>query len=140
MRKQGVPGYARVARGAYNGVVGSRTALSTQRALGAGREAVMRRLSRVMLIASLVILIVALAGGCGPTRQAVRSDGPTVELRLPPAEAVDLRLRHEQVPRPPRPVPLSVSEESEGRWLTLFEMNVTPSEAAGVPPAPGGSR
>lgn len=119
--------------------VESRTALSTGRALGAGREGAMRRLGRVMLIAALVILVVLLAGGCGATRQAVRSDGPAVEVRLPPAEALDLRMRQEQVPPPPRPVPLSVSDESEGRWLTLFEMNVSPSEAAGVPPAPAGS-
>jgi hypothetical protein len=99
----------------------------------------MSRLIRVLLIAVLAVLAVALAGGCGTTRQAIRSEGPAVEVRLPPAEAVDLRLRQEQVPRPPRSLPLSVSDESEGRWLTLFEMNVSPSEAAGVPTAPAGS-
>ncbi|MGE5190515.1 MAG: hypothetical protein ACM3NF_10700 [Gemmatimonadota bacterium] len=95
----------------------------------------MRRLTRALLIALLVALLLALAGGCAANRQAVRPDAPTVTLRLPPAEAVDLRLRQERAPGPPLSVPLSVSDESRGRWLTLFEVDVTPSEAAGVPPA-----
>lgn len=109
---------------------------------GAGapkREAAMRRLVQVLLIALLVFLVIALAVGCSANRQALRPEGPKVEVRLPPAEAVDIRLRHETAPQPRPSPPYSVTDESEGRWLTLFEINVTPSEAAGVPSAPAES-
>ena len=99
----------------------------------------MRRLVQLVLIALLVFLAIMLAAGCGAKRQALRPEGPRVELRLPPAEAVDMRLRQEKAPQPRPSLPYSVSDESEGRWLTLFEMNVTPSEAAGVPPTPAES-
>ena len=89
-----------------------------------------------LLIALFLLIVLGLIGGCAPGRQAVRPDRPGISLRLPPAEAVDMRLRQEEAPRPRPSPPYSVSDESEGRWLTLFEMNVTPSEAAGVPPAP----
>lgn len=99
----------------------------------------MRRLVQVLVITLLVFLVIALAAGCGANRQAVRPEEPKVEFRLPPAEAVDIRFGHERTPRPPLSSPPSVSDESAGRWLTLFEINVTPSEAAGVPPAPAES-
>jgi len=100
------------------------------------REAAMRRLVQILVIALLVFLVVALAAGCGPTRQALIPEGPKAEFRLPPAETVDIRLGPERAPQPPRSSPPSVSDESAGRWLTLFEIDVTPSEAAGVPLAP----
>lgn len=99
----------------------------------------MRRPVQVLLIASLVFLAIALAVGCSANRQAVRPEAPKVEFRLPPAEAVDVRLRQEKVPQPGPSLPYSVPDESAGRWLNLFEMNVTPSEAAGLPPAPAES-
>lgn len=116
-----------------------RPAASTETELANGKESPMRRPIRVLLIAALAILVVALAAGCAATREAARSERPSIEVRVPAAEAADLRLRQEEAPRPPRPAPLSVSDESEGRWLTLFEVNVSPSEAAGFPSAPAGS-
>ncbi len=95
----------------------------------------MRRLIQLLLITLFVILLVALTAGCGASRETLRTEGPKVELRLPPAEAMDLRLRAQSHPQPPPPLPPSVSQEYEGRWLTLFQMDITPSEAAGVPPA-----
>ncbi len=99
-------------------------------------EGAMRRPIQLLLIALLVVLIVAVAAGCGANREVVRSEGPKVEVHLPPAEVLDVRLRGQGLPQAPPSAPLSVSDESRGRWLTLFQMNVTPSEAAGVPPGP----
>lgn len=99
----------------------------------------MRRLVQVLLIALLVLLVIALAAGCSANRQALRPEGPKVEFRLPPAETVDIQLGQERAPQPRPSPPYSVSDESKGRWLTLFEIDVTPSEAAGIPPAPAES-
>ena len=95
----------------------------------------MRRLNRVLLIAFLAVLALALAAGCGASRRALLPGEPRVEVRLPPAEAVDIRLHEERAPAAAQRQPQSVADEAQGRWLTLFEMNVVPSEAAGVPSA-----
>ncbi len=99
----------------------------------------MRRPILLLLIALLVVLIIALAAGCAANSEALRAEGSKVEVRLPPAEALDIRLRGHGPPQAPPSAPLSVSEEYQGRWLTLFQMNVTPSETAGVPPEPSDS-
>lgn len=96
----------------------------------------MRRLVRFLLVALLALVVILLAAGCGSNRQALRPGGPEVEFRLPPAKAADIHLREMRAREAPQPQPPSVADESKGRWLTLFEMNVTPSEAAGVAPAP----
>ena len=98
----------------------------------------MRRLIRYLLVALVACLVIGLAAGCGATRQALRPGEPKVELRLPPGETVDIGLRTETPPRPPVAPPFSVTDESRsmGRWLTLFQIDITPSEAAGLPPAP----
>lgn len=100
------------------------------------REAAMGRRILLILLALLVFSVVLLAAGCTASRQAVRRDGDVIEVRLPPAESVDVRLLREPAYAPPAFGPPAVSDESRGRWLTLFEMDVTPSEAAGVPSPP----
>lgn len=95
----------------------------------------MKRLAYVLLIALLLLVVLGLIGACASRRQAVIPDRPGSSVRLPPADAVDIRLGRQRDTPPLRPSPPSISDESAGRWLTLFEMNVTPSEAAGVPPA-----
>lgn len=107
--------------------------------VGCTGEAAMRRLVRLVLIALLVLLVVALAVGCAARRQVVRREGGAVAVRLPPAETVDIRVLREPADLPPPSQPPAVSDESKGRWLTLFEMDLAPSEAAGVPPAPAES-
>ncbi len=96
-------------------------------------------LIRLFLLALVACLAAALAAGCGATRQALRPGEPKVEFRLPAGETVDVGLRTEAPPRPPVAAPFSVTDESRGRWLTLFQIDVTPSEAAGVPSAPAES-
>ena len=96
----------------------------------------MNRLLRVLLLSLLILSVLALAGGCAPSRQAVRPDGRNVEVRLPPAEAVGIEMSA-GMPLPSNiEAPFSVVDKDRGRWLTLFEVNVTPSEAAGPPSAP----
>lgn len=99
----------------------------------------MKRALEVLVAGLLAMFGIALAAGCGTTSQALRRDGAAVEVRLPPAEALELGLRHEAAPAPRVSTPFAVTDESAGRWLTLFEMNVTPSEAAGIPPSPPGT-
>ncbi len=95
----------------------------------------MRRSVRIIVIALLAGLVLALAVGCGASRQALGPERPRVELVLPPVEAAELRLRKEAAGPPPQLPPYAVTDESAGRWLTLFELNFGLSEAAGVPPA-----
>ncbi len=96
-------------------------------------------LFRLLVIAAIAFVVVALASGCTASRQAVRGEGEVVEVRTPAAETVDVRLFREPAYAPAEPQPRAVSDESRGRWLTLFEMDVTPSEAAGVSPPPAAS-
>lgn len=102
-------------------------------------EATMKRPVQVLPIALTVLLAIALGAGCGANRQALRPDRPAVEFRMPAVEAVDIRLREEKRGEVAPLQPPSVADESKGRWLTLFEMNVNPSGAAGIPPAPAES-
>ncbi len=101
----------------------------------------MRRLIRWAVVAVVACPAIGLAAGCSATRQALRSGEPKVEFHMPPAETVDVRLQTESGPRPTPPPPFSVTDEyrDRGRWLTLFQIDVTPSEAAGVPPVPAES-
>ncbi len=100
----------------------------------------MTRPIRLILFEVLVVLVVLLAAGCATSRQAYRRGGDVAEFRLPPAETVDISIMREQTYQPPpAPMPPSVSDESARRWLTLFRMDITPSEAAGVPPPPSES-
>ncbi len=96
----------------------------------------MRRSMRLVVVVPLVIAVAVLAAGCAATREAYRRGGEVAEFRLPAAETVDIRIMREQtVGGPVAPMPPSVSDESVGRWLTLFQMDINPSETAGVPPA-----
>ncbi len=101
----------------------------------------MRALNRFLLIALVAWAAASLVAGCSATRQALRRGEPKVEVHIPPSETVDIGLRTQAVPRPPEPPPFSVTDEDRdrGRWLTLFQMDINPSETAGVPPAPAES-
>lgn len=68
----------------------------------------------------------AFLSGCAASRPAVKKETPPgLSVRLPVAAAATLNI--ESQPSPGHPdLPLSVSDESRGRWLTLFEVNYTP--------------
>lgn len=71
--------------------------------------------------------------GCATARPEAKKkeEPPGLSVRLPIAEAATLNI--ESQPSLGRPeLPLSVADESRGRWLTLFEMNYSPAK----PPLP----
>ncbi len=81
-----------------------------------------------------VALVVAfsLFTGCTPKRQALRAEETGVAVRLPPAEAMDVRLRSERLRAPPE-LPYSVADETRDRWLTLFEVTFLTVYADNLP-------
>jgi hypothetical protein len=74
----------------------------------------------------------AFLSGCATARtEAKKEDPPGLSVRLPVADAATLNF--ESRPSLGRPdLPLSVVDESRGRWLTLFEVNYSPAK----PPPP----
>ncbi len=101
----------------------------------------MRALNRFLLVALAAWAAAGPVAGCSATREALLRGGPKVEVHIPPSETIDIGLRTQAVPRPPEPPPFAVTDEDRdrGRWLTLFQMDINPSETAGVPPAPAES-
>lgn len=86
-------------------------------------------------VRALATALAVLAGlpGCATTRPAAKEEVPPgFSVRLPPAELTTIDIRSQ--PAIGRPdLPLSVVDESRGRWLTLFELNYSP---APPPPPP----
>jgi len=74
----------------------------------------------------------AFLSGCAASRPATKAEEPPgVSVRLPIADAATLNI--ESQPSLGRPdLPLSVADESRGRWLTFFEVNYSPAK----PPLP----
>lgn len=96
----------------------------------------MNRPLRVLLLTLLILVVFALAAGCAANTQALRPEVRSVEVRVPPAEAVGIEMSAGAPIPPQAEAPFSVVDGDRGRWLTLFEVNITPSESAGPPPAP----
>ncbi|HEX7520339.1 MAG TPA: hypothetical protein VF325_08620 [Candidatus Deferrimicrobium sp.] len=70
----------------------------------------------------------AFLSGCAASRpEAKKEKPPGLSVRLPVADAAALKIESE--PSLGRPeLPLSVADESRGRWLTLFEVNSSPAK------------
>lgn len=85
-----------------------------------------------ILLAAACLALLCFPGGCAPNRQAVRSGESGVAVRLPPVEAMDVRFRSSRPETPPE-LPFSVTDETRGRWLTLFEVTVSPVSAGSLP-------
>ena len=83
-------------------------------------------------LAVSLVLVVSLFGGCARNKQALRAEDSGVAVRLPPLEAMDVRLRSERPEVPPR-LPLSLADETRDRWLTLFEVTFSPVSAGNLP-------
>jgi len=86
----------------------------------------------VLPLAAASVMIIILTGGCAPKTQGLRDNGPATAVRPPPVKSVDVRLLSETLEVAPKP-PYSVADESRGRWLTLFEITVSPVSAGTLP-------
>ena len=78
----------------------------------------------------------AVLSACAAPRAATKTkaeDPPGLSVRLPIATGATLEIESAPDERKPE-LPLSVVDESRGRWLTLFEVNYSP--AARPPPEP----
>jgi hypothetical protein len=89
------------------------------------------RWKQAQTIALAFVAITALQG-CAATRSTTKEEEPRgLSVRLPITDMSTLNI--ESQPSLGRPeLPLSVSDESRGRWLTFFQVNYSPAK----PPAP----
>jgi hypothetical protein len=70
----------------------------------------------------------ALLSGCAASRpEAKKEEPPGVSVRLPIADAATLNVESQSSSGHPE-LPLSVADESRGRWLKVFEVNYTPAK------------
>jgi hypothetical protein len=73
----------------------------------------------------------AFLSGCAASLPEAKKEAPPgISVRLPLADAATLSMESQAFPGPPE-LPLSVADETRGRWLTLFELNYSPAK----PPA-----
>jgi len=88
----------------------------------------MKRLVRV----AAALAACAFLSGCAASRPEVKKEEPPgLSVRLPVADAATLNIESQPSLGHPE-LPLSVADESRGRWLTLFEINYSPAK----PPVP----
>ena len=86
---------------------------------------------------ALAVTLVALAAmhGCATARPTAKEEVPPgFSVRLPVADAATLDIES-QPPLGHPELPLSVADESRGRWLNLFEVNYSPAKPP-LPPPP----
>jgi hypothetical protein len=73
--------------------------------------------------------------GCAASRPEAKKEDPRgLSVRLPVADAATLNIESQSSPGRPE-LPLSVADESRGRWLTLFEVDHSPAKPS-LPPLP----
>jgi len=74
-------------------------------------------------------IVLAAVQGCAAPRPATKANEPpglSVRLPVPTGETLAI----ESPPAEPNPeLPLSVADETRGRWLTLFEVNYSPAKS-----------
>jgi hypothetical protein len=88
-----------------------------------------RRVSVTVALAACALL-----SGCAASRPEVKKEEPPgLSVRLPVADAATFNLESQPSLGQPE-LPLSVADESRGRWLTLFELNYSPTKPS--PPHP----
>jgi hypothetical protein len=70
----------------------------------------------------------AFLSGCAASLpEAKKEPPPGLSVRLPVADAAKLDIESQASLGRPE-LPLSVADESRGRWLTLFEVNYSPAK------------
>lgn len=91
-------------------------------------------MKRWVRVATALIACAFLPACAAQRPEAKKEDPPGLSVRLPIADAATLNI--ESQPSLGRPeLPLSVADESRGRWLTLFEVNYSPVKPP-LPPLP----
>jgi hypothetical protein len=91
-------------------------------------------MKRWVRVATALIACAFLSACAAQRPEARKEDPPGLSVRLPIADAATLNI--ESQPSLGRPeLPLSVADESHGRWLTLFEVNYSPVKPP-LPPLP----
>jgi hypothetical protein len=100
----------------------------------------MNRWARIATALAACVLL----SGCAASRSEVRKEEPPgLSVRLPIADAETLSIESDpSFPYPAYPyanpeLPLSLADESRGRWLNFFEVGRTPAKPP-APPLPGG--
>ena len=91
-------------------------------------------MNRRIRIATVLMACLVLSGCAAPRTETKAEEPPGLSVRLPVADAATLNI--ESQPSLGHPdLPLSVADESRGRWLTLFEVNYSPTKPP-LPPIP----
>jgi hypothetical protein len=81
---------------------------------------------------AVVLAACAALSGCAALRpEAKKEEPPGLSVRLPVTNAATMNIESQPSLGHPE-LPLSVADESRGRWLTLFELNYSPVK----PPVP----
>ncbi len=88
-------------------------------------------MKRTVGVAAALAACAFLSGCATSLPEAKKEEPPSLSVRLPPADAATLNFEFQPTPGRPE-LPLSVADESRGRWLTLFELNYSPAK----PPVP----
>ena len=83
-------------------------------------------------LAAASVMIIILSGGCTPKTQVLRDNGPATAVRPPLVKSLDVRLLSE-TPEVAPIAPFSVADEYRGRWLTLFEVTMSPVSTGTLP-------
>ena len=74
----------------------------------------------------------AFLSGCAASRPEAKKEKPSgLSVRLPVADASTLNVESQSSPGHPE-LPLSVADETRGRWLNLFDVDYSPAK----PPPP----
>jgi len=85
-------------------------------------------------IAAAIAACAVLSACAAPRPAAKAKEPPGLSVRLPIPTAATLDIESAPGERKPD-LPLSVVDDSRGRWLTLFEVNYSPATPP-QPPAP----
>lgn len=91
-------------------------------------------MKRRFLVGAALAACACVAGCAAAIPEAKKEAPPGLSVRLPLAEAATLSMES-QPPPGQLELPLSVADETRGRWLTLFELNYSPVKPP-TPPLP----
>jgi hypothetical protein len=93
--------------------------------------------NRIRVAAALVSCAFLVLSGCASSPEVTKKEPPPgLSVRLPATSAAKLDIESQSSLGRPE-LPLSMADESSGRWLHLFEVNYSPAKSAS-PPLPIG--